>query len=152
MLAILWPLFERMLTSSSPQRHLILAHKPLGGQPQMLNWNHFEFMNRRTPMCPGWQNVFNGRASLQMQGMSSGSLTGLLHNTPLQVQLIESSYNWQAAACKWPSDCEWGHGSRVLQRHDKWELSHIGMQVEAEIRHDNNRKKYFWCWAAGAHL
>lgn len=38
----------------------------------------FEFMNKRTPMCPGWQNAFNGGASLQMQGMSRGSPTGLV--------------------------------------------------------------------------
>lgn len=55
-----------------------------------------------------------------MQCMSSGSRTGRLHNTPLQVQLIGSGYEWQAAACKWPSACEWGHGGTVHQRHDEW--------------------------------
>lgn len=77
-------------------------------------------------------------ASLQMQGMISGSPTGVLHNTLLQVQLIESGYEWQAAACKWPSACEWGHGGRVHQKHDKWGALHFAMHAEAEIRRDNN--------------
>lgn len=84
-------------------------------------------MNKKTPLCPGWQNVFNGLASLQMQGTSSGPLTGLLHNPPLQVRLIEGGYEWQAAACKWPSACEWGRGA--LRMNDKWEVLLIGMHA-----------------------
>lgn len=51
-------------------------------------------------MRPRQQNVFNSRASLQIQVMLSGSSLGVLHYTPLQVQLIVSGYEWQAAACK----------------------------------------------------
>lgn len=45
-------------------------------------------MNKRTPVRPGWQNVFNGlAASLQMQGTSSRPPTGPLHKPLLQVRL-----------------------------------------------------------------
>lgn len=33
-------------------------------------------------------------------------------------------YEWQAAACKWPSACEWGRGA--LRMNDKWEVLLIG--------------------------
>lgn len=88
------------------------THKPLGGQPQMPNWNPFfsppHFMNERSSPDDGMS--LPAEASLQMQGMLSGSQTDVLHNTPLQVQLIESGYEWQVAAFKWPSACEWGQG------------------------------------------
>lgn len=94
-------------------------------------------MNRRTPMYPRWQNVFNSRASLQMQGMSSGSLTGLLHNT----SLTAGATHWAdiIGRRQLVSDHQLVSGGMgELQRHDKWEVLHIAMHVEAEIRHANN--------------
>lgn len=59
---------------------------------------------------------------LQIWGMSSSPLTGLLHKPPLQVQLIQSGYEWQEAASKWPSAHEWKEGTS-----EEWQVRSVNV-------------------------
>lgn len=74
------------------------------------NRNPFQFMNKRTPCSPDdWMSLTTGHhCKCRACWVALGR--GTLHNTPLQVRLLERGYEWQAAACEWPSACEWGDG------------------------------------------